>query len=370
MKTKIYLLSLLTISLSIINGCKKEDEPEPEPPTNTGYSVPSTYNFSNVNISGQQERMGMLSEMVTLMKTGNTQGTSVSANTLKNMYRNQNSPFTNVDYNSSSKNLISKTFYLDTTAFLAYMDSLEMASMSLVPGSNGVAGVVVSTTDNTKKYLFNERGVEITQIIEKGLMGAVFYYQSLGYYLTDDKIGSTVDNTTVTPGNGTDMEHHWDEAFGYFGAPLDFPTTTTGMIYWAKYSNTVDAVLGTNNTLMNAFRTGRAAISNNDMNAKFTQRDIIRTNWEKVCAAVVIHYYNEALANIADDALRNHTLSEATAFLRSLKYSPVKIITNTEIEQIEAMIGNNFYNVTISGINNAKDALSTIYNLDAVKNNL
>jgi hypothetical protein len=106
------------------------------------------------------------------------------------------------------------------------------------------------------------------------------------------------------------------------------------------------------------------------MTVKFTQRDIIRTSLEKVCAAVVIHYYNEALADFADDALRNHTLSEATAFLRSMKYSPVKIITNAEISQIEAMIGNNFYNVTIVGINNAKDALSTIYNLDSVKDNL
>jgi hypothetical protein len=106
------------------------------------------------------------------------------------------------------------------------------------------------------------------------------------------------------------------------------------------------------------------------MATKFTQRDIIRTTWEKVCAASVIHYYNEALTNFTDDALRNHTLSEALAFLKCLKYSPVKIMTNLEIVQIEAMIGNNFYNVTINGINNAKDALSTIYSLDSVKDNL
>lgn len=366
MNTK-YLTLILVLTVAI-SGCKKD--PDPTPPNNSGYTVPNSYTFSNVNISGQQTRMGMLTEMVTLMKTGNTQGTTVSATTLKNMYRNKFSPFADANFNASTKNLISKTFYLDTTYYLAYIDSLEMASMSILPGTNGVAGVVVSTTDNTKKYLFNERGVEITQLLEKGIMGGVFYYQALAYYLTDDKIGATVDNTTVVPGEGTAMEHHWDEAFGYFGAPIDFPSVTTGMVYWAKYSNTVDVVLGTNNTLMNAFRTGRAAISNNDMTTKFTQRDIIRSNWEKVCAAVVIHYFNESLANISDDALRNHTLSEAIAFLRNLKYSPVKIITNSEISQIEAMIGNNFYNVTAIGINNAKDALSAIYNLDAVKNNL
>lgn len=361
-------ITILVLSFSLLAACKKE--PDPTPIDEGGLEVPSTYNFSNVDISGQQTRMGMLAEMVTLMKTGNTSLTVVSASTLKNMYRNQNSPFNNANYNSTTKNLISKTFYLDTTYYLAYMDSLEMASMSTTSGSNGVAGVVVSSTDNSKKYLFNERGVEITQLIEKGLMGGVFYYQALAYYLSDDEIGNSVDNTTVTPGQGTAMEHHWDEAFGYFGAPIDFPTNTSGLLYWAKYSNTVDPVLFINGTLMNAFLTGRAAISAGDMNAKFTQRDIIRSNWEKVCAAVVIHYFNEALVNISDDALRNHTLTEAISFLRNLKYSPVKVITNSEIAQIEAMIGNNFYNVTISGINDAKDALSTIYNLDSVKDNL
>jgi hypothetical protein len=365
---KIKYITAILAFISFIASCKRE--PDPEPIDDGGIVVPTTYNFTNVNYSGQTQRISMLSEMTTLMKTGNTSGTTVDANVLKNMFRNSGNPFTLSDLNTSGKNLICKCFYLDTTYFLNYMDSLALCSISSVPGSNGTAGVVVSPSDNTKKYLFNERGIEITQLIEKGLMGGVFYYQSLAVYFSDDKIGNHIDNTTVTAGSGTTMEHHWDEGFGYFGAPIDFPTNTTGMVYWAKYSNTVNASLGTNITLMNAFIAGRFAISNGDMTAKFTQRDIIRSNWEKVCAASVIHYYNEALANLTDDAVRNHTLSEALAFLRCLKYSPVKIITNQQISDIEAMIGNNFYNVTINGINNAKDELSTIYNLDSVKDDL
>lgn len=361
---------MLVIGLIItVSSCKKEEDPIDEDVPDT-YTIPSTYAFTNVNYSGQTTRMAMLTEMSTLMKTGNTSGVNVDATVLKNMFRNSGNPFTDVNLNTSGKKLINKCFYLDTTYYLNYMDSLQTISTSSVAGSNGVAGVVVSTTDNTKKYLFNERGIEITQILEKGIMGGVFYYQALGYYLTDDQIGATVDNSTVVAGEGTAMEHHWDEAFGYLGVPIDFPANVTGIAFWGKYSNTVDPVIGTNNTLMTAFRTGRAAISNNDMATKFTQRDIIRTAWEKVCAAAVIHYYNEALTNFTDDALRNHTLSEALAFLRCLKYSPVKLISNSEITQIEALIGNNFYNVTVNGINDAKDALSTIYNLDSVKDNL
>ena len=361
-----YLLLILVLILTV-SGCKKEPDiiEDPEEPI-----APTTYNFTNVSYSGQTSRMAMLTEMVTLMKTGNTSGVNVDASILKNMFRNSGNPFTDVNLNTSGKQLINKCFYLDTTYYLNYMDSLQSISTSSLAGSNGVAGVVVSTTDNTKKYLFNERGLEITQILEKGIMGGVFYYQALAYYLTDDQIGATVDNSTVVSGEGTAMEHHWDEAFGYLGVSIDFPVNTTGIIYWGKYSNTVNSVLYTNSTLMNAFLLGRFSISEGDMATKFIQRDIIRTTWEKVCAASVIHYYNEALTNFTDDALRNHTLSEALAFLKCLKYSPVKIITNLEIVQIEAMIGNNFYNLTINGINNAKDALSTIYSLDSVKDNL
>lgn len=364
-------ISYITVILGLIitfSSCRKE--PDPVLIDDGAIVIPTTYNFTNVNYSGQTTRMTMLTEMSTLMKTGNTSGVNVDATVLKNMFRNSGNPFADASLNTSGKKLINKCFYLDTTYYLNYMDSLQTISTSSVGGSNGVAGVVVSTTDNTKKYLFNERGLEITQILEKGIMGGVFYYQALGYYLTDDQIGATVDNSTVVSGEGTAMEHHWDEAFGYLGVPIDFPTNTTGIVYWGKYSNTVNSVLNTNTTLMNAFLLGRFSISNGDMTTKFTQRDIIRSNWEKVCVASAIHYYNEALNNFTDDALRNHTLSEALAFLRCLKYSPVKLITNSEIVQIEAIIGNNFYNVTVSGINNAKDALSTIYNLDSVKDNL
>jgi len=58
-------------------------------------------------------------------------------------------------------------------------------------------------------------------------MGAVFYYNIAEVYTRPGKIGASVDNIIVTPEEGTDMEHHWDEAFGYFGAPIDFSSSVT-----------------------------------------------------------------------------------------------------------------------------------------------
>lgn len=367
MMNKILLITIVALSLG---SCRKDNA------SGGGfqsYSIPTTYNFSPVNYSGQTYRISMLTEMTTLMKTGNTQGTIVNAQTLKDMFSNTGSPFSDTALNSSSKQLENKCFSLEVNTFKAYMDSLEMVSNSVVNGSNGVAGVVVSTSNPSKKYLLNANGVEYTQIIEKGLMGAVLYYQAMETYFCltcSEGVGNTVDNQTSDPVDGTVMEHHWDEGFGYFSVPIDFPANLTGIQYWGKYCNTVDPLLNTNEIMMNALLKGRAAISNKDYTTRDQQLTIVRETWDMICAGVVIHYLNETLNNLTDDALRNHSLSECVAFIGCFKYNVDKKITDTEISNVLSMIGTNFYNVTTVNLNNAKNTISTIYGLDAVKDNL
>ena len=153
------------------NSCIYE---EPE----KGYEVPVTYTFkdsdgnSTVNYSGQTDRLDMLAEMTTLMQTGNTSGTTVDAQVLKNMFANTGGHFTASNLNSSTKQLENKCFSLDQDLFKSFMDSLAVASQSQTAGSDGIAGVV---SNGTKNYLASSQGVEYTQLIEKGLMGAVLY---------------------------------------------------------------------------------------------------------------------------------------------------------------------------------------------------
>lgn len=366
MKLNILACGLAVVSLAW-TGCKKDD-PEPEPtPTGPAYTVPTTYNFTNVNYSGQTYRLDMLAALSTYMKTGNTQNTVLSATQLKNMYSNSGSPFSDSVLNNCGKQIKNKVYAPDQMMFELFMDSLALASTSTVSGSNGVAGVVVSPNDPTKKYLCDANGVEWTQVIEKGLMGACLYYQATAYYLDASQIGTGVDNTTVTPGEGTPMEHHWDEAFGYFGVPVDFPTNLTGIRYWGSYCNQRNALMGTNATMMDAFIRGRAAISNNDHSTKDAQVSTIRTNWDKYLAATIISYINKAKTNITDDAQRNHALSECVGFLIALKYNPVRLMDDTEIAQVRALIGNNFYAVSVSNLDLARDFISTQYGLDGIK---
>lgn len=368
MEKKIILKTFFIFTLLILGiaSCS-EDEP-------TTYEIPTTYNFENVNYSGQTQRLAMLQEMKTYMETANTIGNSVNANRLKAMFANDAANAGFVGTYDASKQLKNKTFENQQAIFESLFEDFEAASQSLIAGSNGQAGVVVSL-DGLKAYLMNANGLEYTQIIEKGLMGACLYYQSTAVYLSADKMN--VDNTTVTAGEGTAMQHHWDEAFGYLAVPIDFPTNTDGLAFWGKYSNSRNAVLGTNAGLMNNFLKGRAAINNNDLTARDEAITDIQANWELVAVGSAIHYLNDALANFNDDALRNHALSEAAAFVYALQFNANKKVTNGNVNDLLTQIGGastfanmNFYTTTEANLQAAKDQLATYYNLEDKKDDL
>ncbi|MCB9232306.1 MAG: DUF4856 domain-containing protein [Bacteroidia bacterium] len=362
MSTKNILAFLVAASILFLSACKCKDG-------ECGYEVPDTYSFSNVDISGQQTRLGMLEEMVAYMKTGKNQGTVLDASLIRNMFANANAPFSDSEFNTSGKSLQSKCFYLDTTEILGWMDNLALASQSQVAGSNGQAGIVTSPT-SASHYLLDANGQDLQEIIEKGIMGAVLYYQMTAVYLSDDQIGPTVDNTTPVAGQGTAMEHHWDEAFGYFGVPFDYPTNTSDLYFIGEYCDEFEPVMQFSSTLMTSWTYGRAAISNDDMETKDAMVPIIRRNIELVFAAGAIHYLNRANDNLADDAIRSHALSEGVGFIRALKYNPEASITTTQINDILNLIGSNFYQVTQTGLTQARDQLSSILGLDEYKNAL
>ncbi|WP_299761086.1 DUF4856 domain-containing protein [uncultured Pontibacter sp.] len=334
------------------------------------YNVPSTYSFENVNYSGQTTRLAMLSELDAYVKTGNN-GARLDAQKMKDMYANTNNAFSDPALNeATSKQLKNKTILTAQAQFENYFDAVAAASQSEgAAASEGTAGILTSA-DGTKKYLVDENGIEYAQLIQKGLMGAVFYNQAVEGYLTEEKIGAAVDNTTVTEGEGTKMEHHWDEAFGYFGAPVDFPANKDGLKFWASYSNKVDAVLGSNKALMDAFIKGRAAISAKDMTGKNEAAATVRAEWERLVAASAILELNATKTNIADQALKSHYLSEAIGFIMSLQYKTDRKLSTAKYQEVMNAIGTNLYETTADDINTAIDILSTAYDMDSIKGQL
>jgi hypothetical protein len=134
--------------------------------------------------------------------------------------------------------------------------------------------------------------------------------------------------------------------------------------------NQRDLSIGCNKIIMDAFIKGRAAISNKDMATKKAQISIIRTEIERIFASSAIHYMNETAKNIADPAKRSHALSEGYGFINALKYNTNKKISQTELNEIYTILGDNFYQITADKLTQVKNKLSAIYGMDSIKDTL
>lgn len=374
---------LSTLSIMALTACKKEgctDEtalnynPKAKKDDNscayapsTTYSIPSTYVFSNsngnstVDFSGQIDRLNQLSEIVAKMELGETQ--TLSAQALKDMFSNVGGNGNSNFSFSSTKQLKDKCFSLDQALIESYLDSVAVSSQSFaVAASSGQAGTLSS---GASTYLFNRNGVQYSEVFEKSVMGACFMYQALNYYF--DNTQMSVDNTTaVDPSTGkhyTQRAHHWDEAFGYFGVPIDFPTTSTDR-FWDEYCVKQNATLGSNATMMNNFLKGRAAIVNNNNTDRDAAIQNIRVMWENICAEQAIFYINTAIINFGtDNAKYLHVLSETYGFVNALRYAPTSTrrMTQAEVNTLVAQFGTNFWDLTLTDLQTIKATLISKY---------
>ncbi|MFK8045319.1 MAG: DUF4856 domain-containing protein [Crocinitomicaceae bacterium] len=356
--------------------------------------VPSTYAFtrkgkSTVSFSGQTQRLEMLAEMTNYLKTANTAGVSVDAQLLKDMFANNGHIWTdsdNLGLTGSSKQLKSKTAYgvaggsPDASVqaiFESYMDEIAIISATTVSGTEdgapGVAGIWPN--DGVKgPYLMNGNGMEHVQLIEKGLMCAVFMSQMTVNYLGAINEDDNTDMSDSAAGKYyTQMEHHWDEAFGYFTSAIDFPNNGTDR-FWGKYASGREDIIQSSTKIMDAFLKGRTAIVNKDYTARDAQVIIINDEIERVSAGTAIHYLNEAKTNITNPTTRNHVLSEAYAFLSGLKYGYNAInnkgMNTIEIQNALNFIGTDFNVVTVANINSCIDLIASKTGLVSVKSQL
>ena len=361
-------------------ACKKEGCMDPDAPNfdqeaekDDGscetLTAPTTYSFedengnSTVDYSGQTDRLNQLREMVVLMKEGNS-GNTVSAQDLKDMFSNVGDDGNGNFSFSSTKQLKDKCFGLDTDLFENWMDSIALASQSGgVTASNGQAGIVTTATGSS--YLVDHKGVEYVQFIEKGLMGAVFMHQALNVYFGDAKMD--VDNSNAEdPANGkyyTSMEHHFDEAFGYFGVATNFPTAIPDD-FWGQYCNRQDPTLNCNADMMDNFLKGRFAITQNDLIDRDDAILAIRTEWEDISASQAITYLEGAIASFGtDDAKFLHELAEAYAFSWNLRYAPsqTRRMSQTEHAALMNQFKDNFWEMTIADINGLLSTLNAKY---------
>jgi len=261
----------------------------------------------------------------------------------------------------------------DDIASLA--DSLVQSSQANYRNiaANGIAGMII-TGDKKRHVSYN--GLEYAEILEKSLYGALLYDQMVDDYLSDSQSG--VDNEE---GNnilsaedyelyGTERQHKFDEAFGYFGAeaasyPNQANSSNGDGIFLANYtfdfSDETEAMYGVNlaKATMNAFIVGRSVLKAGQGN-DFSQENIneelfnaaradIKLYVEAGMAASAIHYLNEAITDVSE-AEKLHHLSEALGFIYAMSFNSDGRFTPEESHNALTALGWSATDSSLNGI--------------------
>ncbi len=341
--------------------------------------IPYSYEFARagkptVSFSGQTARLNMADELYSALNTN-----TFSKAKMLEMF-NDGTGFADAALNSSGKKMGNKTAAspLASATVKPQFDAMiaDFAD-NVIPNwatdaSNGQAGVL---TDVARTIHVNAKGHEIDQTFIKGIIGAMTLDQIVNNYITPYQLDSgtrTADNTNKTLSSGkdyTDMEHKWDEGFGYLygqevdATRLDLGTTPTGNgTTLNKYFKKVNASShpGMAIQVFDAFRRGRAYIVANQYDKRDEQAEIIKKELSKLIAQKAVDYINGYMSKIADGNTADafHALSEGYGFVMSLQFTndgtDTPYFSNSEVNAFLASM-DNFWTVENSTLESIRD---------------
>ena len=362
-------------------SCKKTDNDPVQTIPYSGLTATTNYletfkgpdNKTSVDFSGQATRVSMMKELDAYMRKGTT--TTLDAARLKSMFENKNSAFDAAALNAATdKTIISKTAQsfsaTDAAAehqrFYGYFDAIAATS-----AANGQAAAQGTAGLLDGKYLVDAKGFEYGQFIQKGLIGALMLDQISNIYLGSEKMNA--DNEVIVNGkNYTQLEHHWDEAYGYLTQnevfPKKDPNDATKYLesYLGGYVRQVKEPNGNPADVYMAFLKGRAAIVNDDATTRNTQIAAIRTALEKSIATIAISYLNKAKTANSDGS-KFHALSEGVGFIYSLRYGHNAKISKAKSDQLlDVLTGkeHGFWSLTNADLDNVRNEVANAFGID------
>jgi len=247
------------------------------------------------------------------------------------------------------------------------------------------------------KFYITENGLDLKQLTQKFLLGAINFSQGTDDYLDNnydgkgllsDNIGGDKDGAKAY----TALEHSFDEGFGYFGAARNYNDYTdlearaqSGRDGWSKgyndlngdgmidltaeynFGNSTNAAKRDVGSASNsnptdltteafdAFLKGRTII-NEGVGVAFTGAKVTELEeqaalavmaWEKAISATIIHYINEViekdLAAIGTDAFSFSDLakhwSELKGFSLNLQFNPKSPVKAVKFAKLQELIG-------------------------------
>ena len=312
--------------------------------------APDSYEFtrngeSSVSFSGQTTRLMQAEELYAALNS--SEATETGLDLMFNGDSNGSAGFADASLNGTSKIIGSKTAAStlagSATTKARFDNMITDFATNVVPNWGSDAGVgqagAISTPDGAKTYHLNAQGQEIDQLFFKGLIGAFTLDQIVNNYIDPNQLDSGTriddnDNDVLSGDNNyTDMEHKWDEGFGYlYGLEGDnlasAGTTPSGsgsllMKYFKKVNDEGGYEPGIAQTVYDAFVMGRTAIVNKDYALRDQQAAIIKVELSKVIGYYAIHYMNDFVSKLeaGNVAGAHHSISEGWGFLLSLQFT-------------------------------------------------
>ena len=330
-------LFILAFPLFIIS-CDSDDEE-----IAIEITVPANYEFlrdgvSTVSFSGQTTRLNQVDEIYGALNSNTYNETQ-----LDEMFAD-GAGFTDSALNGTGKNVRGKTSAgcaAGNSATQAQFDAqIADFANNVVPAwsNDASAGIAGKLTDATRSIHVNAKGHEIDQTFVKGLIGGMTLDQIVNNYLQSCQLDSGTrkdDNTNGVLSSGknyTDMEHKWDEAFGYlYGQEEDAKRADLGSApngkgttlnkYFKKINDSNQP--GIAEIVFNSFKKGRAAIVAGDYQVRDAQANIIQIHLSKVIGYKAVDYLNGYMSKMAagNTADAFHALSEGYGFIMSLQFT-------------------------------------------------
>ena len=420
-----WLAVLLTVASLFLAACggDEEDEADDAGAGDATIAVPQAYVFdsrfvegeSSVSYSGQVVRNLLLQDLKsTTDSVGKDSARSITVQDMLKFYEYDDAlnlktltttgavSASESHYSalSTGKNLVGKISDEPVIGYNRTADALVREWFKIIADNSQDSDKL-----GTPMAYTSDDGVDMSQMINKVLIGAVPYYQATGVYLN-----SLLERDNSEARNGTDpytaMEHAWDEAFGYFGAARDYFRYTDAQLagsvddftfdsngdgsidFKSEYNFGLSRNAGKRDKggsgvdftqeIFNAFLAGRTAITNQGSVAEISaHRQAASEGMEKVIAATVVHYINDTLSDMSqlgtaeeNRANLNKHWAEMKGYTVALQYNPFRLISDGQLAELHGIMGeapiydepgSNGYKTQVANYERAKVVLQTAY---------
>lgn len=320
MKTILNILLPLTLLVSLFS-CKDKEQ------VKAALQIPTTYDGANfaANAATQLAVRQQLTAITDEAKKGRINGTSLAKPTLDNLF---------ITGNPSLKAVNTPYFAGRLEGTGGWLDELAKSSGGTYVPSSTILGNGGTFGTGSSSYLFDENGLEMEQMIEKGQFGSVLYKHAT------DLVSAPLTAATA------------DQLVAIFGANPSFPSSSDAIKHpnpdrqMAVYAARRDKNDGNGyyTQLKNNFIKLQAALkAGTDYQPEQREAiDAIKLTWEKVNAATIINYCHAVIATMSktaptdnEKAAALHAYGESVGFTHGWRTIPQqhKKITDAQIDE-------------------------------------